>query len=412
MILDALRLAFLATVLLGGASLERLGDSFGELGALGEARFVGLLLVATALVVIAPGLRARPSPPRLLTAWLLLLAVLHALVAASWLWSDRTPYAKAQLLDVALTGVVVALAAVLFRETPERGIHFTLVSFYVAALLFVLASLALSGGLAGEITGVGAGAIGSARILCMGVIAAIWLMRDAGRRGWLLLLPTPLMLAGAVAGGSRAAVLALAFALGVSWLRWSADGASRQAIEPPSRAAAAGVAGLVSLSILALPFTRALGQLWLQQLLTPAGAAGGVYLAGRDVIFADAWRQFSANALGGLGIGSYIGPFGEQYPHNLLLSYAIDAGAVALLCAVVAIGAGFRGLLGQRTAPAGAALSAATFFAVTSCFAGSYYDARFLWIFLLFGLALREPRGARAGVIRFVRAGETSRSAA
>jgi len=403
MMLDALRLAFITTLLLGGASLERLDDAFGELGVFGEVRFAGMLLVATALTLFMAAPR-RPPLSGPLFAWLLLLAALHAEVAASWLWSDRTPYAKAQLLEVGFSAAALALAVPLVRDAPERCLRLFLVVLYGSAVAFVLVSLVLSGAPAGELAGAGAGGIGGARLLCMGVLAAAWLMREGGRHAWLLLVPVPLMLAGAVVSGSRAAVLALLIALGVSWLHWRSDRDGSTTAGSHSRRGMSALLAVGLLAAVTVPFTRAIGQIWLEQLLASSSAAGGIYLADRDVIFADAWQQFSIHPLGGIGIGSYIGPFGEQYPHNLLLSFAIDAGAFALAGAFLGITAGFAVLVGQRSTAAGAALAGASFFAVVSFFAGSYYDARFLWVFLLFGFGLRAPLGGRIGVLHLARA--------
>jgi O-antigen ligase len=113
--------------------------------------------------------------------------------------------------------------------------------------------------------------------------------------------------------------------------------------------------------------------------------SSGIYLADRDVIFNDALRTFMTAPLTGLGIGSYRGPFGEEYPHNLLLMYAVDAGAVALLLLLAMVGMFIVQLLRARTASAVGVAAVGVFVLVAAMFAGSYYDARLFW-FMSFAL--------------------------
>jgi O-antigen ligase len=115
-------------------------------------------------------------------------------------------------------------------------------------------------------------------------------------------------------------------------------------------------------------------------------SSAGIYLADRDTIFLTAWEGFSSNIVGGIGIGTYVGPFGELYPHNIALSFAVDGGIVSLVGFVLVVMWPIARILRTKDAWAIGALSAGLFFLVASLFSGTYYDARFVWVFLLLGL--------------------------
>jgi O-antigen ligase len=117
-----------------------------------------------------------------------------------------------------------------------------------------------------------------------------------------------------------------------------------------------------------------------------AGGGGSLYLADRDVIFLDAVRQFVAAPIGGIGLGSYRGPFGEEYPHNIILNYAVDGGVLPLLLMGAIAAIGVSRLFLTRVPEAYGSLCMSAYFFGGSFFAGSYYDARGMWLFLLLGL--------------------------
>lgn len=375
------RVALALSLIAGGVSLARLDQGFAELGVFGEARTVGLLAIGT-LAILSRGARHFENQGASQTGWLTGVVLLHGWVLASWAWSDRTATTADQATELVLTVAALLVTAWTCQGVAQAALRTIFWAFYVLASGLVTLSLAIAGGPAGGFQLLGAGGIGLARTFCMGVLAAWWIARDTGRRVWLM--PVPLMIVGAVLSGSRAAVLALAAAA----VAMAVLGGQRKVARRRLLAInAAGIAlGLVTIAT--VPWIREAVGVGVRLLLNPnvqESSSRGVYLADRDVIFADALSQFASYPFLGRGIGSYVGPFGELYPHNLLLSFGVDAGVLALGGSIALLAIGFLKVASFDRSRSQLACVGAVFFFVTSMFAGSYYDARFLWIFLLLG---------------------------
>jgi hypothetical protein len=417
MFMVAIQVFFILSLLVGAASLGRISNAFGEIGVLGEVRFLvplGLTVVAFLLQSMRSG-RAGVAPrTRALLAGVLLL---HAFVALSWFWSDRVAFGGTQLYELAILALVLVLAIVFFRGDPRGGVRLLVLTSYWVAVAFVLASLLSSGSLGGDLAIVGAGGIGGARLLGAGVLAAAYLTLRTGRVGWLL--PTPPMVAGILLSGSRAALLALF--LGLAFLWWVRKSLRPVVVTRVTRINRwlryAGIASVVVVFFWSSMGIAILTDFIASNLTPQVGSEGpALYLADRDVIFADAWSRFLAQPLGGLGIGSYLGPWGEFYPHNLLLSLAVDGGVFALSGGVLLLGAGFLLAVRVRVAEARFAVAAALFFLCASLFAGAYYDARFVWVFLLLASMINGEQGSGAasrngslGTLRVLLAGGDTR---
>lgn len=372
----------------GGVSLVRIGDAFINVGLLGEFRFVAILVVAL-LGGIASLARREPSAlNRGVLYWLLLVIALHLMVLSSFLWGTPSEFAWQQFYELLLLITALVLTAQLFRNDPEHGLTLLLVVFVGIASLFTIAAIVKSGNLRGELPILGAGGIGAGRILGMGVIGLLFAYL---RRGHIVfLLPIPGFVAGILLSGSRAAALALAISV-VAIVLLEARLLKRFWIKR-NRASifkGLGFSALLVIGFFATSYGREVAvNFALASFVSSAqdNAPVDIYLASRDVIFIDAWQQFSRSMYGGLGLGVYRGPFGELYPHNILLGFAVDAGFLGLVGVVVSTLWGMVVLVRARTPAANVAAGGALFFLVASLFAGSYYDARFMWIFMLLGL--------------------------
>jgi O-antigen ligase len=200
--------------------------------------------------------------------------------------------------------------------------------------------------------------------------------------------------------GSRAAFLALLVALAFLFVRRKRVGHGRRA-SWTVRITAVVLALIGTVAFFLSPFGLTIIEGFVISNLAPAsrqpGAQEAIYLADRDVIFQHAFSTATQHPAAGLGVGSYRGPFGEEYPHNLVLMYAVDAGIVAagLLLAFI-VHFSWRSLAARAQWGVGAATTGG-FLLIASLFAGSYYDARVFW-FMSFALtaahAVRRP-GAR-----------------
>jgi O-antigen ligase/polysaccharide polymerase Wzy-like membrane protein len=387
--LTVLHALTIISLMVGGASLGRLDSDYAQLGMLGEFRFAFLLAALALTVTYAV---ANPTPWRASRStfmWLLGFAALHVLVAGSWIWSVHSEFSDMQAYEVGLLLVTVLLCPYLFYNAPERTTLLILAALYTFGCALVAASLLLSGGFGGETSQLGAGGIGSARIQGLAVIAAIYFTMKSGHARWLV--PVPMMLAAMFASGSRAAVFALVPAL--VFLAWRRP----RALVPARRTRWLTVAIIFALPVIffATPIGRPILLAFVVGNFVSGGDSGessSLYLADRDVIFAHAVQAFLDRPLLGQGIGTYMGPYGELYPHNMLLSYAVDAGSVALLACCLLIGWGFFRVLLARSPTAGVAGAAAIFYFAASLFAGTFYDARFVWVFLLLAMVLGDVR--------------------
>lgn len=392
------RLIFILGMLVGGVSLARLDPRFIDVGYLGEVRLIAILLSAFLVALAAQGWHAPVRSSRSTVIWLLAVCGLHFVTLLTWIWSVKTDFSTQQAYEITVLIAALSVAYHIFIRDPERVLRATFVAFWGLAIAFCLVGLLLSGGLSGDLAVVGAGGIGSARLLGVGVIYSFLLFFRTGNVFVLMLIPVFLL--GMMLSGSRASILALACSVILLWM-------CRKKLAVPDAQGGRRAVMLVTLLsllmvavIIVLPAGReALIRFALSNITLTDGnvSASGIYLADRDTIFLTAWDGFLDNVLSGSGIGTYVGPFGEFYPHNLALNFAVDGGVLGLTGVLVVLIWPFICIIRSGDAWAIGALSAGVFFLVASMFSGTYYDARFVWIFLLLGLLCADRKIRAAG---------------
>jgi hypothetical protein len=388
-LLVGLQASFVFLLLAGGVSTERIGIV--GLGPLGELRFSLLFLLGFAAAMVV-GLRRAPfAASRAFWTFIAILSGVHGWVLASWGWSGHPPQSVIEAYEVSLLCGTLVVGIVLFSLRPRDGVLVLALTTYVLAMLLIAAQLISGGVVAGELALLGAGGIGTGRLMAMAVVSATYLMFVYGRIAWLM--PVPLMVIAILMSGSRAALVGLVLSLGV--LLWK-----RRTIQVSSASRIRGwralVMALVTLAGMSVLFGTTGGRDLILKFVvagffTQDGAsAGSLYLADRDVIFVDAFLHSLREPVFGFGIGSYLGPFGEVYPHNLLLSYAIDAGWIAAGLVGLLLAAGLICLLRSRDPVLGILGAFAVLQLVPSMLSGSYLDARVLWMLLLLGLLAHD----------------------
>lgn len=384
-------LVLFASQVVGGFSLSRLGVDAGHFGVLGEARFVLAWLSFCLAILMWPGRAGQPVLRTPTLFWLGSVGALHLLVVTSWLWSDQTSFSGYQVYEIGLLLTVLASAALIFGSEPFDVLRIWMAAYLVSSVGFVTIGLLLSGAVAGDLAVLGAGGIGSARLLGGAVLLLVYLYFRSGLLRWLAL--TPMLLLGVMASGSRAALVAMAAGLAVIWLRRKDLGKGGRPLGARQLTAALGWCVVVCAALLVMPATRrVIIDFLLSNLVFDDASRGGatLYLAARDTIFTSAWNHFRENFFTGSGVGTYTGPFGEQYPHNLMLNFAVDTGILGVAGLLLMLGwAGYR-VLRCQTPLVVLAGALALFFLVCCIFAGTYYDARLVWLFLLVGLLCRD----------------------
>lgn len=375
-------------LVIGGLSVDRLAGPYFELGHLGELRFIliAIAVCCAAILSLRPGSRDGGTRESLL--WVAGVCGLHCLLILTWFWSTRSDFSTNQLFENVLLILALLAANRLFASSPGT---YLLAFQWLSILIVVVITVAglISGGtVQGEAGAIGAGGIGTARAVAVCFIYLAYLFLQ--RQKLVFLLPMPVLLLEMALSGSRAAFLGLVVGLAILWVfrkRLSTGspfgwGALLLLIAVGAAVFAVGLSWAPTREII-VDFVVS------NLVIDPAASqAQGLYLADRDLIFASAWKHFLDYFYTGSGLGSYTGPFGEQYPHNLVLNFADDAGLGAIVVFLALLAWPVLRLMRGRGSLAILALANTGFYAVVSLFTGTYYDARFIWVFLLLGLLL------------------------
>jgi O-antigen ligase len=400
---------FAIVVLAGAFSMKRFtGDDSGSLAVLLEPRITAaaLLMGAALLVLLARSDSVRLTPS--LWGWLLLFVLVHVFIAVTYFWSVDPWNAKDQLTDLLLLIVSTLLFMMLFGSQPELSTHMFAIAGLIISAPFLAATL-MAGATSDEVFLLGGGGIGAARLYGIAAIGTTYFYMRRGHPA--LLLPLPVLFAGIMMSGSRAALLALVPALFMLYAR-------RKSVRTEAKRSrfAHGIMLVVAFVAVIGFFLTPLGL----QILTAfvisnfveqsssGAASSGIYLADRDAIFLLAWQRIVDDPILAMGIGSYRGPFNEPYPHNLFLMYGVDGGIIGLLASLFF--AGWFTVLAATARLAWCVLAAAigVFVLMASLFAGSYYDARLFW-FMMLALLLagheREQPEMKAQRLLAVRSG-------
>ena len=386
----------------GAFSPARFVPSLEELGFLIDPRVVfGVPLFSVGLLsFVARNEEARASPKEWL--WYGGFFAVHALVLSSYVWAQSPWVAREQMTDLLLLLLFIMTFAQLFAGQLQLAVHMLLVSSVLLSLPFLALSLAVFAASSFDVVSIGfaggMGGIGMSRLFGLAAIALVFFYLKTGRRLQLLMLP--LYAAGIMISGSRAALLALAVALGFLWWR-------RKAVRPRASGSSLGhlvailIGGLALAGFFLTPFGFTILEAFvLSNFVGGEAAAGadGIYLADRDIIFQHAARTFLDDPLNGIGVGSYFGPVGEPYPHNLVLLYGVDAGIVPVLILLAFIATFVMHSLTCREDWTVAAATVGIFILVASLFAGSYYDARVFW-FMSLTLIIASAGTTRVGTL-------------
>lgn len=379
-------------LVVGGLSVDRIAGPYYESGHLGELRFI-LIVIAVccaAILSLRSGSPDRDTRGSLL--WVIGVCGLHCLLILTWVWSTQSDFSTNQLFENVLLILALLAAYRLFADNPGT----VLLAFQWLSVLIVVTITAIGliagGAVQGQAGAIGAGGIGTARAVAVCFIYLAYLFIQ--RRQLVYLLPMPLLLLELALSGSRAAFLGLFVGLVVLWVF-----RGRLSARAPFGWAALLLLFAVGAAVLAAGLSWAPSREIIVDFVASnlviepmASQAQGLYLADRDLIFASAWQHFLDYFFTGSGLGSYTGPFGELYPHNLILNFAADAGVGAIVVLLVLLAWPVQRLMHSRGPLTILALANTGFFAILSLFTGTYYDARFIWIFLLLGLLLEERR--------------------
>jgi len=349
-----------------------------------DLRTVG---ITGALTLLAYDLRSGPvsEPGEGSTGrregWLVALALFFLYQVGSAVWAPAGARVGETSLDIVLVATLTFALYAHARRQPLVVARRALWFFYVVSVVFALGGLALSNpGAQGRYAAFGGGPNIFVRFEVLGIIAAVALVAVGGKR-WIL-LPTPLLVVGAVLSGSRGGLVAfLVVGLGAAI---ALRGRARRLI-------LRGFAAVFAVVLVAYAFSFGSGLIetrFVEQTVEQG------YTSDRVQIWGDTLHLAVDNPIVGAGLDGYYGLVGRHvgmdYPHNYLLAVVGEGGLIGVTLLVLALTLWLRTVrTGQNRAVEGQALLAsAAFVAIASAFSGGYYDARLAWIFAALAAAM------------------------
>jgi O-antigen ligase len=351
-----------------------------------DLRVIGL---AVALIVLALDTSRRDRALHAREGWLVVAVLFFVFQIASALWAPPAARIGPQTLDLVLLIVLVLAFYQYSYGDPETVVRFTFQLFFVAAIVYALAAIFISGpGEQGRYSAFGGGPNVFARIEVLGVISAIALFMLTGRK--LPLLVIPLFLLATMLSGSRGTLVAGGVVGFFALLKL------RRRIKAGAIVAASVVAVVAVgvIGVLAPPeFTDLFQERFVEQTVQEQ------YLSGRTDIWMAAVRMFFDYPIGGSGLDGFYGLIGVnqavEYPHNYVLAVAAEGGLAGLGLMTASIVLWTRVVRGGGARPqlTGLAVAAAVFVALSGLFSGDYYDSRLAWMFagLAAAAALSQP---------------------
>lgn len=336
-----------------------------------DLRLVGLI-VACALVGVelrtCGGLKGRQP-----AGWLVTAMIFFGYQIISIGWSPPGAEIAAGATDLVCLAVLVFAVYLHARTWPQTAGWRALWVFWAAGVVFGLGAFLVTGpGEQGRYAAFGGGPNVFVRIEVLGLIAALALVARGVSRH--LLWSAPLLLAGALASGSRGGLLAAGVVATVVILA-----GRRRARRIAVSAVSGTLLALVAAYRLNLPGADLIRTRFVEQTLQEG------YLSDRPAAYVSTLELAREHPLLGVGIDGWRVLVGDQvgivYPHNYVLSVAAEGGAVGLILLGVAVGLWLRLMLRVRpwSLVTQSLTAAAVFVALASLFSGDYYDSRLAW---------------------------------
>lgn len=380
-------------MLAGGFSLERLNPNYKSLGLFGQPRYWLLtILVLCSTFALANTNRAKSVLTSLNYAWLWVVEVtfLHVYIMISFAWAPSHSGISANLLPIIAIPVLLFIAYFLFQRWPEESIGYFLKLFFWTALVFTVAGLLGPGYWkeGGRLASFWGGPNVFIRIVATGFFGAVYLWVKTEHKYWLL--PVPLLLAASILSGSRGGMLSLLATFPLLIIA---------VIGRISKTSRAVLVGLFVVVIVFLLYPSILGLAQNRYFLDWSGL-GEIFAKSRAPWFEASFRAFGAQPFSGVGLNG-LGVYGVNYSHNIILNIASEGGIAGLILTLIVFGSLIPRWFKPRTLEHNVALIVGIFYLLASMFSGTYYDWRFLWLFLFFYMlpdAATQRQGMKQGM--------------
>jgi O-antigen ligase len=369
---------FLAS-LSGQFSLSRLNASFESWGLLGEPRiWLISLLAIVAIPLIAEYKRNKEyevAGKDYSGLFLLLTVLFNIYLILTYLWSPGSADSRAELVSLLLVIALMGLAYMIIRLDSKRAVNLFLSLLFAAALIYSIAGIVnlQYSESSGRFAFLWGGPNVYVRIVGAGAVIALYLWVTTKRKIWLLSIP--LLLFSTVMSGSRGGIASFLIALLLAMV----------IIVKRVRRLLLVVAiiALLIVILVYMPFAASYKKFLQQRYFLTFENFSAEYERSRGNLFSDAWQAFSSAPLMGIGLNATL-EHGHLYSHNIFLTVAAEGGLLGLIFLVVLLIPVVLRWKQERDLQTNTCLVLAAFFFMASLFSGSYYDWRFIWLFLLF----------------------------
>jgi O-antigen ligase len=379
---------FFVTVLAGQFGLDRIDPKYEDLGLLGQVRHWLFFFLLVTMLASGWKLFLGPKVDAKTRGYCQRVAVLHLYLAFTVFWTPHvTEYlrpisAADQVSAVLMLAVLVYLVPALFHPAPRQRFHFLLKLLYGTAIIYAMAGLTGRWSDAGRMYAFGGGPNVFVRVVGMGIFAALFFSLTTKQPKWLL--PIPLLAGAAILSGSRGGMFGLAGSLPVYFLLNLREWRIRRQDLVILTVVIIALAPFLASQV--LPF-------WQQRFV--AQTFEDRYDAQRLFFFASAVETFRDHPVWGIGLEGFRHTNElQEYVHNLILQIAVEGGLVGLVLLFAALLPVARAWSWSSSPEMRLAFSMGLFIFLAGMFSGSYYDARYMWIFFAIYLLLKFARGA------------------
>nr|WP_225937635.1 O-antigen ligase family protein [Myxococcus sp. RHSTA-1-4] len=375
-------------VLAGRWGFYRLGSRYAYQDPLLELRLwvvMGGLLLATVGAAHAAHRTARQGEARPDVRLMAALLMFFGYLGTAAIWAPDAQRAVWKLYEVILAAVMtlgVGLAALRLPADRVLSAFWSIVVAATGLLALVGVRQFLGGGGGARLAVMGGGPNVFARLMGMFALGALYFWRRGGRTWlWVPMAATGILLA--VLTGSRGGALSIIAA----FLVFLAVGRIplRRLVLLSLLATVASVA-VVSFTPLGKALSHSMEERFLKLTLKYNGsgsAESGVYLSGREILYARAISLGSTAPVMGAGLAAFPALGLGLYPHNLFLEVFCESGLLGLMFLGAVLLAWLRAALRHRRGLDAATVGAVVLVLVGSQASGDLYDARSLFLLMV-----------------------------
>jgi O-antigen ligase len=357
---------------------------------------MGGLLLASLGMAHAAHRGPAPGETRLDAGLVAALLAFFGYVCASAAWAPESRFVSWKLYEVVLSAVMtlgVGLAAL--RQPADRVLESFWLIVVTATGLLALVGLRqfLGGGGGARLAVMGGGPNVFARLMGMFALGALYFWRRGGATWfWIPAAATGVLLA--ILTGSRGGALAIIAGV-LTFLALGRIPLRRLVLL--SVLATVATMAVISFTPLGKALTHSMEERFLKLTLKyndGEAGEGGVYLSGREVLYARAYALGLDVPVMGAGLAGFTALGLGVYPHNLFLEVFCEGGTLGLMYLggvfLAYARAAFRGRRGLDAATVGAVVLVL----VGSQSSGDLYDARSLFLLMMLSSCTTAAREA------------------